>query len=90
MKEYWGSGGTAPHICDLDTRWRRVLSFTLRPLYSQERALVPIEQEAGWVPEQVWKRWWGENFPAPAGTRTPDHPARSPALYHWGIPDPNL
>jgi hypothetical protein len=23
-----------------------------------------------------------KKFPVPAGTRTPDHPARSPALYH--------
>jgi hypothetical protein len=33
-------------------------------------------------------RWWREKFPAPVGTRTPDHPARSPVLYHWAIPAP--
>jgi hypothetical protein len=27
-------------------------------------------------------------FPAPAGTRTSEHPARSPALYHWAIQAP--
>jgi hypothetical protein len=27
-----------------------------------------------------------EKFPAPAGTLTPDHPARSPVLYHGPIP----
>jgi hypothetical protein len=27
-----------------------------------------------------------EKFPAPAGTRTPDHPAHSLALYRWAIP----
>jgi hypothetical protein len=32
--------------------------------------------------------WWREKFPAPTGTRTPNHPARSPALYHWAIPAP--
>jgi hypothetical protein len=31
-------------------------------------------------------RWWREKFPAPAGTRTPDHPARNLALCHWAIP----
>jgi hypothetical protein len=41
-----------------------------------------------WVPEPVWTRWWREKFSALALTRTPDHPARSPALYHWAIPAP--
>jgi len=27
-------------------------------------------------PKLVWTRRWGEKFPAP------DHPVRSPALYH--------
>jgi hypothetical protein len=45
----------------------------------------------GWVSpranlDAVVKR----KIPAPAGTRTPDHPARSPALYHWAIPAPRL
>jgi hypothetical protein len=35
MKTYWGSGGIAPRILDLGTRWRWVVSFTPRPLYSQ-------------------------------------------------------
>jgi hypothetical protein len=35
MKTYWGSGGTAPRILGLGTRWRWVVSFTLRPLYPQ-------------------------------------------------------
>jgi hypothetical protein len=38
MKAYWGSGGTAPHILDLSTRWRWVVSFTPRPLTHKERA----------------------------------------------------
>jgi hypothetical protein len=41
-------------------------------------------------PEPVWTRWWRKKFPAPAGTRTPDHPSRSPALYHWAILSPNI
>jgi len=28
-------------------------------------------------------RWSREKFLATARTRTPDHPARSPALYHF-------
>jgi hypothetical protein len=35
MKAYWGSGGIAPRILYLGTRWRWMVSFTPRPLYSQ-------------------------------------------------------
>jgi hypothetical protein len=52
-----------------------------------EELLVPIGQEAGWAPETVWTPGREEKFQAP--TWTPDHPARSPALYHWAIPAPN-
>jgi hypothetical protein len=55
-------------------------------LLPENDPLVLIGQEAGWDPEPVWTRWWSEKFPASTGTRTPDHPARSPALYHWAIP----
>jgi hypothetical protein len=33
-----------------------------------------------WAPEPLWTRWWREKFPATAGTRTPDHPARNQVL----------
>jgi len=35
MKTYWGSGGTAPRILNLDSTWRWVVSFAPRPLYTQ-------------------------------------------------------
>jgi hypothetical protein len=38
MKTYWGSGGIAPRILGLGTRWRWVVSFNPRPLYPRERA----------------------------------------------------
>jgi hypothetical protein len=38
MKTYWGSGGTAPCILDLCTRWSWVVSFTHRPLYPQGKS----------------------------------------------------
>jgi len=37
MKAYWGSGWIAPRILSLGTRWRWVVSFTLRSLYPRER-----------------------------------------------------
>jgi hypothetical protein len=33
MEEYWGKGGIAPHILDLGTRWRWMVSFTPQLLY---------------------------------------------------------
>jgi len=33
-----GSGGIAPHILDLSTRWRRVVSFTPQQLYPQGKS----------------------------------------------------
>jgi hypothetical protein len=86
MKVYWGSGSIAPRILDLGIRWRWVVSLTLWSPYSQQKSpLVPIGYEAGWAPEPVRTRWWRDKFPAPAGTRTPDDPTRSPGLYHWTI-----
>ena len=38
-----GNRGTATFILNLDIRWRRVVSFTPRPLYSEDRTLVTIE-----------------------------------------------
>jgi hypothetical protein len=84
-----GSECTAPRILQLGTRWKWVVSFTPRPLYLPgKEPLASIGWEAGWAPEAVWTRWWREIFSAPTGTRTPDHPSRNPALYHWAIPTP--
>jgi hypothetical protein len=41
MKTYWGVEVQLHAFFDLGTRWRRVVSFTLRPLYPRERAPVP-------------------------------------------------
>jgi hypothetical protein len=38
MKVYWGSGGIAPSILDLGTRWMCVISFTPLPLYPQSKS----------------------------------------------------
>jgi len=37
-KTYWGSGGISSSILNLDTRWRWVVSFTLRPLYPRVKS----------------------------------------------------
>jgi hypothetical protein len=41
----------------------------------------------GWVgPRAGLDAMVKRKFPVSAATRTPDHPARSLALYHWAIP----
>jgi hypothetical protein len=48
MKTYWGSGGIAPHILDLGTRCRWVISFTPRPLYPQGKSpWYPLDRRLG-------------------------------------------
>ena len=44
---------------------------------------VPIVQESGWAPGQVWN--YAENL-APTGIRSPDRPVRSESLYRLGYP----
>jgi hypothetical protein len=49
LKAYWGIEGIAPHILDLDTRWRWVVSFTPRerPWYPSDRKLGGPENRSG-------------------------------------------
>jgi hypothetical protein len=61
QEDVWGSGCINPHLLDLGTSWRWVVSFTPRPLYPREKAPVPIGWEAAWAPKQVWKTWRREN-----------------------------
>jgi hypothetical protein len=37
--------------------------------------LIPTRWKAGWASEPLWTRWGIDKFPAPAGTRNPDHSA---------------
>jgi hypothetical protein len=39
MKAYWRSGGISPHILDLGSTWRWVVSFMPRPLYPKGKNL---------------------------------------------------
>jgi hypothetical protein len=50
-QSFRGSGGVAPLILNLCTRWRRVVNFASRLLYPP----VPAENEAGKIPDPVWK-----------------------------------
>jgi hypothetical protein len=45
VKAYWESGGIAPHILDLGTWWRWLVSFRPRPLYPQgKRPCYPLDR----------------------------------------------
>jgi len=52
-----GSRGITPLILNLSTRWRWVVNFTPRLLYSHERTPVPNEWDDVWAPEMVWMFW---------------------------------
>jgi hypothetical protein len=48
MKAYWESGGIAPRILNLGTRWRWVVSFTTRPFYLQGKSpWYPLDRGLG-------------------------------------------
>jgi hypothetical protein len=48
MKTYCGSGGIAPRILDLGTRWRWVVIFIPRPLYPQGNSpWYPLDRRLG-------------------------------------------
>jgi len=53
--------------------------------FTPGKDLVPIVQEAGWVPGLVWTG--AENF-VPTGIRSPDRPLRSVSLYRLSYPGP--
>jgi len=54
-----------------------------RPLFTPEKDLVPIVQEAGWAPGPVWTG--AENL-APTRIRYLDHPACNQSLYRLSHP----
>ena len=55
-----------------------MFNATTRPLYSQEKDLVPIVQDAGWAPGSVWT---GAKSVDLTGMRFADRLASSESLY---------
>jgi hypothetical protein len=74
-----GSRGIALLFHDHGIRKGWGVSVTPWPLFTPEKDLVPILQEAGWTPGPVWTG--AENLAPPTGIRFPDRPARSQSLY---------
>jgi len=78
MKAYWGSGGIAPRIL-WGTRWRWVVSFTSQPLYLQRKSpWYPLDRRLGGPQSRSGHSGEEKIYP--------DHPTRSPALYHGTTP----
>jgi hypothetical protein len=82
MKAQRESRGKLYSLFNLDARWGWVVNARPRPLYSRERDLVPILQEAGWVPGLVWTR--AENL-APTEIRSLYCPAHSESILKCHI-----
>jgi hypothetical protein len=78
-RTYWGSGGIVPRSLGLGTRWERSAS---RPGRFTSRERTPgIHWIGGWVgPRAGLDAGASRKFPAPTGTRTPNHPAHSPVF----------
>ena len=69
---------------DRGTRRGRVVSSTPRPHITPGKDPVPIVQEAGWVPGQVWTG--GKS--RPHQDFIPDRPARSSVAIPTELPGP--
>ena len=57
-----------------------------RPHFTPRKEPVPILQEAGWVPGQVWTGGKSRHH----RDSIPDHPARSQSLYRLSYPAHNI
>jgi hypothetical protein len=69
-----GSGGIAPRILDIGTRWRWVVSFRPRPLYPRERA-PGTHWIGGWVgPKAVLDTVMKRKIPSPRRESNPRIP----------------
>jgi hypothetical protein len=83
MKAYWESGSLAARILDLGTRWKWVVSFTPRPLYSQGKSpCYPLDRRLGGPQNRSGRGGEDKNS---QGLPELEHPARSPELYRWAI-----
>jgi hypothetical protein len=82
-----------PHILDLSTSWKRVVSFTVQPLYLRgESSRYLLDRRLWWAPEPAWMTWRGEKS-CPYWDSNSDSSAIQPIASHYtncAIPDPKL
>jgi hypothetical protein len=74
---YWGIGGIAPHILDLSTRWRWVVSFIRWLLYPQGKSpWYPLDRRLG-RPQSQSGHGGKEKILSPFHEMNPHRPACS-------------
>ena len=74
MKKCGGIEGMAQLILNPDTRWRRVFSFTSRPLHPLESIPTYYSKGGFWGPEPVWTLWEEKIIPWPSRESNHDYP----------------
>jgi hypothetical protein len=88
MKTYWGSGGIAPLILDLGTKWMWVVSFTPRPLYRQGKSpWYPLDKRMGGPQSRSGRGSEKKNSQLPPGMepRTPIVQPIAQRCTDWAI-----
>jgi hypothetical protein len=74
QEDVLGSGDTVPCILNIGTRWRWVVSFTPRPIYSRGKSSwYPLQWRLGGSPEPVWT-WWEKSRILPGMKPQPPSP----------------
>jgi hypothetical protein len=81
MKTYLGSGGIAPRILNLDTRWRWVVSIVPWPLHPRRETLYPLDRRLG-GPRAGFDAMAKTKTPALLGNRSPVVQSVASTL-HW-------
>jgi len=74
MKTYSRCRIVFPLTCNLGCGWKPMVNLTPPPT---ERNQMPIEYDAGQIPEMVCTFWRRATFFAPAWNQTPDCPVQS-------------
>jgi len=63
--DIWICGGIAPHMLNLGTRWRWVVTFIPWQLYPHGKSSqYPLNGRLG-GPQRVWMHWQREKIPVP-------------------------
>jgi hypothetical protein len=75
-----------PFLCNTSCpNWERVVNATVWTLYHRERDLVPLVEEAEWIPGPVWT---GAEILSPTGIQSSDWSENSDSLYRLRYPGP--
>jgi hypothetical protein len=71
MKVYRERRGRTPFILNLSTRWTKVVNTAAEPLHTQQRTLIPTEEDARWVPRAGMHHLEKRRISCPCGDSSP-------------------